>query len=244
LAAALLAYRQSLEIADQLHQRDSSDMIARNDQASAHSDLGRVYYMLDESEPSLAEFKLAYDIMAPLAAIDIENNDAQFDVAYVSRRIGDTSKNLGKIDEARAAYTISLNIYLRLVDQDPADVAIQLQTGWSYIGLGDVEMELGDKATAEQIASSRINFEAALAIFTRMDETDGAGTDAQRSLAYALERVAAVDMKQGKTDDALARLNRSLKMVEDLLKATPDDAELIGDREWVLERLAEAKSSG
>lgn len=118
--------------------------------------------------------------------------------------------------------------------------------GWSYLRMGDVELNLGNTAAAE------VEFQKALAVAERLAAENPSDREAQQNLNVSLQRLGNVQLKAGQTQSALRLLERALANSRELFADSQDEISsrrlaqaliYVGDAHLQAGQLAEALKS-
>jgi tetratricopeptide (TPR) repeat protein len=89
---------------------------------------------------------------------------------------------------------------------------------WAHLGMGDVELLLGNTPAAAR------EFQAGHELATRLAEADPNNAQAQRDLSASLRKLGEVSRKLGQTKQALEFYHKSLEIERNLAEAEPNNA--------------------
>jgi tetratricopeptide (TPR) repeat protein len=232
LDAAYSAYLQSLEISQQLANRDRDNVGLQRELAVSHSRVGDVLKQQGRFAKALAEHDKCFAIGKRLAAEDPSKVIWQSDLAAVYGRIGNVLKALGRMAEAQAAIEHSQEIIRKLATEDPDNAAWRWDLALTYANLGDL-LEI-----QENPAEARVAFGQYLSGSRRLVERDPRNAAMQRELAEACSRMASLKLNAGEYVAALMLYEEASVILALLIDQTPDFAEWRRQKSWVDSRLA------
>ena len=146
---------------------------------------------------------------------------------------GKVDKELGRLEDARAAYTESLALRRRLREavgdapQTLRDLSISLNN------VGGVDKELG------RLEDARAAYTESLELSRRLREAVGDAPQTLRDLSISLDNVGGVDKELGRLEDARAAYTESREIIAYLVKAFPGVPQYRKDMAYIDARIAE-----
>jgi hypothetical protein len=88
------------------------------------------------------------------------------------------------------------------------------------------------------LAAALTSYRASLAIRERLAQADPGNAGWQRDLALSHCRVAVIDVRQGRRDDALSAFRQGRDIIWQLVQRSPDNATLPRDLAWFENQIA------
>jgi hypothetical protein len=82
------------------------------------------------------------------------------------------------------------------------------------------------------VAAALTSYQASLAIADRLAKADPGNAGWQRDLALSYGRAALIQVQQGVRDEALKRLQRGREIIVQLIRRSPNSANLPKDLAW------------
>jgi len=150
----------------------------------------------------------------------------QRDLSVSYQRLGDVSRQGGRLDAARGFYQQSLVIAKKLAAADPADAQAQRDLSLSLVKLGDVSQQAG------QMDAAREFYQQYLDIAKKLAAADPANAEAQRDLSVSYQRMGDVSQQAGRLDAAREFYQQYLDIAKKLAAADPTNAQAQRDL-WV-----------
>ena len=150
---------------------------------------------------------------------------------------GDVQKDFGNLPVALDLYQRGLDIFLRLVQQEPANARLQHGVAVIRARIGAVRQSQGD------LAGALAAVETSLRIIQPLAQQDPANVEWQHNLAVIYERIGAVRQSQGDLAGALAAVETSLTIAQRLAQQDPAVAEWQRDLSISHERIGDVRQS-
>ena len=124
----------------------------------------------------------------------------------------------GHPDDAERAYARHLALADRLAREHPSNVAARVSAAQSYLNLGTF------RATRRDRAGARPFYEKAIAAFASLPESHRSRDEVVASHAFALKRLGALLLVDGRIEDAERLYREALALDESLVARHPDNA--------------------
>ncbi len=167
---------------------------------------------------ALQFFERAQQMAIKVAKTSRNDEQAQRDLSFSFKNIGDVQLKLGDTQAALEAYRRGLEISESLAAVDKDNATAQRDLSMSLAKLGDVQLILGDTLSAlEAYKRSLTNCEALAAL-------DKDNAEVQRDLSSYLNRIGDVELRLGNTQSAMEAYKGGLKISESLAAVDKDDA--------------------
>lgn len=239
LAAALLASGVKYTI-DQKRARDRlaeqrNAAVAAREQAE-----GFAAFMLEDLTPSLEALgrldlldRVARTSISYYAALpsDAREPDSLSRRSLALRNAGRVLRDLGDLENARAAVVESVDVARGLVDRNPDDPAYRSQLADRLLELGFLMAKTSDPdAAIESYSRARALYQSVLA-------EDPDGIETRRGLARCLTGTGFELWARAELDASLAAVDRAVEILERLVRDHPDDLE---SRRLLVEAYAQA----
>ncbi|MGH9830180.1 MAG: hypothetical protein ACREDR_43775, partial [Blastocatellia bacterium] len=148
-AGALASYKKALTIRETLVARDPSNTGLKSDLEVSYERMGDVLRMTGDTGGSLETYQKGLALIEE-AKPGGASTEAAAAVASLHDRIGDALALQGKLSEGLENQKASLSLREGLLAHDPENAELHRSIMISYIKVGDMELGLGDKASALQ----------------------------------------------------------------------------------------------
>lgn len=219
--AALLSYRKSLAIRQELLAQAPADVKIREDLTSNHDKVGDVLRETGELEESLRSYRQSLSLRQQLLAEDRANRVARRNLAIAHQRIGEIQgngffTNLGKTSEGIESQRQALETFESLLAEDPADRQARHDLAVALDKMAQLLWVSGDNAKPLEY------FRRALAIREQLLADDPADVRTRRGMAISFSSIG--DMRLSGGGDAAAAMEnyaRALAIRESLAAADP-----------------------
>jgi len=202
---ALPKLQKAVEIAQQLVSQESSEKKYQRQLSVSLQNYGSVLADLDKTPAALQAYAQSQEICERLVAAVPGDTVYQQDLADCLGRVGDLYKADGNVAKARASYQRCLQISESLVSRDESNPVRRQQLALTFQRLAEATA-LSDK---EQEALGY--YKVSCDIFQRLLETNGRNVTWQEFLANGYLQTGKILQQGGKTADATAQYNQSLK---------------------------------
>ena len=202
---ALPKLQKAVEVAEQLVSQESSEKKYQRQLSVSLQNYGSVLADLDKTPAALQAYAQSQEICERLVAAVPGETVYQQDLADCLGRVGDLDKADGNLAKARASYQRCLQISESLVSRDESNPVRRQQLALTFQRLAEATA-LSDK---EQEALGY--YKVSCDIFQRLLETNGRNVTWQEFLANGYLQTGKILQQGGKTADATAQYNQSLK---------------------------------
>ena len=231
LTLARQEFKDALNIAEQLAERDPTRITARGDLSVSLGKLGNLEIRAGNLEAARALLDRSLAIREALAAADPTSASAQRGFSVSLSNLGVVEDFAGRYAEARALFARSLKLNETLAAADPTDTAAQRDLFVALSQLGEEEIRTGNLATA------RVYLDRALKVCETLAARDPAGSLVQRDLSQSLNNLGRVEIEAGNLVAARRLFDRALKVREALAAVDSASAEVQRDLSISLEDL-------
>jgi tetratricopeptide (TPR) repeat protein len=202
---ALPKLENAVEIAQQLVSQESSEKKYQRQLSVSLQNYGSVLADLDKTPAALQAYAQSQEICERLVAAVPGDTVYQQDLADCLGRVGDLDKADGNLAKARASYQRCLQISESLVSRDESNPVRRQQLALTFQRLAEATA-LSDK-DQEALGYYKVSCD----IFQRLLETNGRNVTWQEFLANGYLQTGKILQQGGKTADATAQYNQSLK---------------------------------
>jgi tetratricopeptide (TPR) repeat protein len=202
---ALPKLEKAVEIAQQLVSQESSEKKYQRQLSVSLQNYGSVLADLEKTPAALQAYAESQEICERLVAAVPGDTVYQQDLADCLGRVGDLYKADGNVAKARASYQRCLQISESLVSRDESNPVRRQQLALTFQRLAEATA-LSDK---EQEALGY--YKVSCDIFERLLQTNGRNVTWQEFLANGYLQTGKILQQGGKTADATAQFNQSLK---------------------------------
>ncbi|HEY6552660.1 MAG TPA: tetratricopeptide repeat protein, partial [Vicinamibacteria bacterium] len=155
-------------------------------------------------------------------------------LGLIHERIGQMSKEQGRIEEALQSYQESLAIREAIAADHPTNATARRDVAIGQEKIADVLM------VKANYGGALAQYRKSLAGFEALAASDVKNANASRSLAIALDKVGDALIETAEPAEAFTQYRRSLAIRESLSAADPDNHEIRRDRAASYTRLGEA----
>ena len=149
LAAAMVAFEESLLISARLVERDTEDARAQVGLANSHFYVGHVHYLGGNIVAARAQFEQVLPIVNRLAENEPANAEWLIERAYAYTNLGRVLELEGKLQEALVAYETVMSTNERLVELEPLNDDWHLEVAFAHNNIGKLVASLGRLDEAE-----------------------------------------------------------------------------------------------
>jgi tetratricopeptide (TPR) repeat protein len=249
LAGALHSFTQSFRIREQLAAANPSsatmDAQAQRDLSISLGRLGDLQFQAGDLAAAQQLFARSLKIREQLAAANpssaIMDAQAQRDLSISLDKLGDLQFQAGDLAAAQQLFTQALKIRERLAAANPSSATIDAQAqrdlSVSLTNLGDVQVQAGDFAGAQQL------FAQSLRIRERLVAANPGSAQAQSDVSFNLEKLGDVEVQAGDLAGAQQLFTQALEIREQFAAANPSaasiDAQAQRDLFFNLEKLGD-----
>ncbi len=202
---ALPKLQKAVEIAQQLVSQESSEKKYQRQLSVSLQNYGSVLADLDKTPAALQAYAQSQEICERLVAAVPGDTVYQQDLADCLGRVGDLYKADGNLAKARVSYQRCLEISESLVSRDESSPVRRQQLALTFQRLAEATA-LSDK-DQEALGYYKVSCD----IFQRLLETNGRNVTWQEFLANGYLQTGKLLQQGGKTADATAQYNQSLK---------------------------------
>jgi tetratricopeptide (TPR) repeat protein len=202
---ALPKLQKAVEIAQEIVSQESSEKKYQRQLSVSLQNYGSVLADLDKTPAALQAYAQSQEICDRLVAAVPGDTVYQQDLADCLGRVGDLYKADGNLAKARASYQRCLQISESLVSRDETNPVRRQQLALTFQRLAEATA-LSDR---EQEALGY--YKVSCDIFQRLLETNGRNVTWQEFLANGYLQTGKILQQGGKTADATAQYNQSLK---------------------------------
>lgn len=151
--------------------------------------------------------------------------------AKALRQIGEVRMSQGNLDEALAAFRLSNDQALRLLDVYETPDPVQFEAGQSHFWIGYVHYE------RNEVELARRQFEDYLRLSQSLLNRDPNNAAFQKEVAYALTNLGTLELKVNRFDQASAHYREAESINRAIVAASPDDLgpkiDLAGISSWL-----------
>jgi len=165
---------------------------SRFDAATAHDSMDQPDLALQARGEALEQFLLLRDLAESLA-MDQSNLEAQRDLATTMNKLGNTLRELGRLDEARDVFAANVARWQSLYQSDPVERHLRdLGVGQFKVAEVDERAALLASTRAERLAMlrlSRSGYESALETFRQYGDRGGPAEGISETVRGCISRV-------------------------------------------------------
>ncbi len=219
LAAAMEAFRESLDRSKDLVARDPRNGEWQVGLGASHFWVGYVRYLRNEFEPALAEFVPYLQISERLVEAEPENESYRLELGYAHSTIGSVKEAQGDLEGALEAFRRTLDVKRELAARRPEDPDRRFDLAVEHNKVGVVLQKLGRLPEAEEEFRSELRIKQALA------EGDPSNAAWRRHLADAHAFLANLLEMRGAEEEALVHRRSDHRIARELVELDPDNAE-------------------
>ena len=165
---------------------------SRYEASRAMADAGRA----DDAERLMLESREAFEqllVLASSLAMDQSNLEAQRDLAVTANKLGNTLRELGLLEDARAMFAENVALWQSLYRSDPVERHLRdLGVGQYKVAQVDEQLATGAATPTERNAMLRLaraGYQAALESFQEYGRRGGPSEGIARTVQSAIDRV-------------------------------------------------------
>lgn len=232
LAAALDAYRKSLEIRQQLMTLPAIAQ-AQSDLATSLNKVGEVLKEQGNLDAALGAHQQALALAQELANAEPDNAEWQKKLAVAQIRIGTILKDQGKLDLAFESFQKALDLNRRRVAAEPASSDKQRDYSVTLHKLGDILKAQG------HLDEAIVAYRQALEIDQRLSAAEPTNLEWLHDLSVSHDRMGDVYQEHGGLDAALDAYRQSLDIRKRLTDVDPSNVVWLRDFSISHDRLGE-----
>jgi len=220
---AIASYQRAIALAEAVQAEAPDDVEALRALASAYRQRGDVLALTGNREQAYADAQSSQALYARIAARGGATLDDRMAVGVASIKLGDllgnpNFENLGRADDANAAYAKALETFRQLDRAASSDIRVHRYLGVTLERIGTMHED------AKRWADAATAYQESFEIRRGLAEREPTHRDIQRDLGIAHEKVANVLLAQRHLADAVAEQRQALAVFERLAGADPSDA--------------------
>jgi len=220
---AIASYQRAIALAEAVQAEAPDDVEALRALASAYRQRGDVLALTGNREQAYADAQSSQALYARIAARGGATLDDRMAVGVASIKLGDllgnpNFENLGRADDASAAYAKALETFRQLDRAASSDIRVHRYLGVTLERIGTMHED------AKRWADAATAYQESFEIRRGLAEREPTHRDIQRDLGIAHEKVANVLLAQRHLADAVAEQRQALAVFERLAGADPSDA--------------------
>jgi non-specific serine/threonine protein kinase/serine/threonine-protein kinase len=218
-----LLLARAVQFLDRLASDASNDDPLKLELAEGYRRLGQVQgSALSQNLGDVAGAATSFEKAVTLAEDVLARRPTWLDAVNVATGAYDdlasTLLGRGQVDDAERAYERHRALVEQMERRYPTDPAGRASIAASYVNLGLF------RATRRDLAGARSLYEQAIAIFDTLPAERLAQDDVVRSHAFALKRLGAILLAEGRIDEGEQRYRQALTLDEAMVARHPDDA--------------------
>jgi tetratricopeptide (TPR) repeat protein len=218
------AFTEYQRLADRLVQIDPGNKKWRNEVEYASSDLGTL--LLDDGQPGGAAqaYQRAVDISESLARDGAGDRNRQWDLATNLAWLSDAQTLLGQIDSAEKNRLAERAIYIRLLEQNPADNDAKAGLAWNRSAMARILIDQGRSAAAlGQLEAANTDLER----LTAQSPADASYKDHAENTLLLIGRL---QLGAGDLDAAEHAVGRAREIAEAAVRKDPTATDWSGEQ--------------
>ncbi|WHO72116.1 tetratricopeptide repeat protein [Rhizobium sp. BT03] len=232
---ALQAYRNGLNIAKALAERDPSNAEWQRDLSICYDNIGNIRRAEGDAKGALQAYRNALDIAKALAERDPGNAQWQRDLSVSYDKIGDIRRTEADAKGALQAYQDSLNIRKTLAERDPGNAQWQRDLSFSYNKIGNIRQADGNAQGALQAYQDSLDIRKTLA------EHDPGNAEWQRDLSISYDNIGGMRRAEGDAKGTLQAYQDSIDIAKALAERDPGNAEWQHDLSISYDRIGDMR---
>jgi tetratricopeptide (TPR) repeat protein len=233
LQDALVAFRQSLALAELAASRDPASETAQFELGNAHFYVGDLLRRLEDLDGAMTEFEAYRDVARGLVARDPDNLDWQLELSYGLGGVAAIFEAQGRLVEARAELEQAQQIKVALTARDPSRKDWQVAVANGHNRLGVVVEKLGDRE------ARRVHFLAGADVMRRLVSNAPDDYSLKRRLVTALNFLARALESEGQPVEAEAVQREAFDLATAMAEHDPKNLEWRRDAAVNGKRLAD-----
>ena len=220
---AIASYQRAIALAEAVRAEAPDDVEALRALASAYRQRGDVLALTGDREKGYADAKASEALYSQIAARGGATLDDRMAVGVASIKLGDllgnpNFENLGRADDASAAYAKALETFRQLDRAASSDIRVHRYLGVTLERIGTMH------ENAKRWTDAATAYQESFEIRRGLAEREPTHRDIQRDLGIAHEKLANVLLAQGNAAAAVAEQRQALAVFELLAGADPSDA--------------------
>jgi len=236
-AQAMASYRKALDISQGVLARHPADRHARQVVAQSHEGLGLLLAFQGKGAEGLEHFRAALKLRQAVADSEPQNVEARLDLDRAYEDQGDIlggarGINLGRTEEARAAYQKALSLIPDLPPGHPSALRARRAKAVVLMKLADIERAADQPDSLAKYTSSLETADAILA-------ADPNSIRARNLVTALLNKLAFAKASMGDLKGALAHFQRAIDIDNAALAADPNNEKARNDVTVTLKNLAD-----
>jgi non-specific serine/threonine protein kinase/serine/threonine-protein kinase len=192
---------------------------------------------LGQTARALESYRKALAIAVPLAASRPEPPNRRA-VAIIFEKMADVLASSGDLSGAVAAARRSLDLFVSLARNAPADVGARRSLAISHVKVGDVSGN-PDFPNAGDVLEALRHYRASASILERLGRAHPEDDTVRRFLGIVHERIGTIRTAQGELPAALESFRRSLAIREAFAAEHPDNTDARRDAAIAQEKLGD-----
>jgi non-specific serine/threonine protein kinase/serine/threonine-protein kinase len=216
---ALNSYRKALVLRARIGRRTSKERLQL---AQTYRVVGDLLETTGDTAAAVAQYRASIAELEQLVALEPSNQAFRRDLAIAYSSLADRLGNpvfqhLGDPKQAQELYVRALAIFERLAAEQPGELRPRRNVALVYERVAGLAAANGDLRAAEQTAAK------AVAMHERNHQDPRATPQHQRDLSTSLQFLGSYLVAQGRLDEGLQYIERSLKLSERLLAGDPEN---------------------
>ncbi len=219
LDKALVVFRESLKLAEDLARRDPERGAWQVGLGASHFWVGYVAFYQGRTQEAEAPFLRYLEIAQALVAGEPANREYRSELAYAHSNLGSLREKQGDLDGALAAFDAALSVKRSLLADKPDDAPLQLDVAHSHNTVAVIHEKRGALDEALQ------HFRADVDIKQRLSAQDPANTRWTDFLAISYGYLAGVLEARGEDAEAASLLDEALRIRRRLAAHDPSNAD-------------------
>jgi serine/threonine protein kinase len=210
------AYRQALQLYEQLMAEHPQVPQYRHQLAIAHNNIGVLLEATGRANEAEKAIRKALEIQERLVADRPELPQYSEELARMHINLAMLSRSDGRVAEAEKAYGQALEVYQRLAAEYPDVRTYWLALAETYADLGTL-LERSDRPAEAEGA-----YQHALQLYERLAALSPQSPEYQLRIGWTLAGMGTLYATLGKTPDAARQLERAEKLLRELSQKNPD----------------------
>lgn len=216
LPGASAAFRESLEIAEELALTEPRNAQLVHDLQVVHERLGSVSYDQGDEVGALSSFRKALSLGPGFP-------ETKYDLSSLHEHIGLVLLEQGDLEGALTEYQASLGVRQRFAEANAGDQSLQRDLALSHGNVGDALLKL------RRLPEAEAAYRDSIRVLEGLNREVPGNRGWQRDLSAGLARLAHVQFARKDGEGSLATCRQSLAISEPLAEAQPSNALLQRD---------------
>jgi serine/threonine-protein kinase len=213
--AAGQAFRQSLQLATALAEREPANTERRFALSQSHYWVGFLSLRQDDFEDALSHFLAYLEIAEELTAADPQNADWRLELAYAHSNVASARRSLGDSQGALRALQVSSEILTKLVEARPESSRLQAELATVISKIGRTLREQG------HLQAALTRYRDNLDVRQRLADADPEDAARTRDVARGHHKLGDLLRMVGKPAGALEHYRELLAGIERLARQDP-----------------------